>query len=143
MAVTANLRYLVARVERQHAVLEVLRQRAPRLVTATDLSKRLEVSTRTVERDIAVLTGAGVPIWARRGRGGGYAIDSRASIDPVTFTPGEAAAVVASLATLGPFGTATATSAIDKLVAAMGGGAESTGHPVFDTAAAPARWRDA
>jgi len=114
MAVTANLRHLVARVERPHAVLEALRQRAPRPVTAVELSERLEVSTRTVERDLGVLTAVGVPIQARKGRGGGYSIDTRVNVGPVMFTPGEAAAVVASLVTLGPFATAAAASAIEN-----------------------------
>lgn len=41
-------------------------------VTAAQLANELEVSTRTVLRDIEELSGAGVPIYATRGPGGGF-----------------------------------------------------------------------
>lgn len=41
-------------------------------MTATQLSQELEVSVRTVLRDIEELSGAGVPIYATRGSRGGY-----------------------------------------------------------------------
>jgi predicted DNA-binding transcriptional regulator YafY len=42
--------------------------------TAADLARRLEVSERTVLRDLEALSGAGVPVYAVRGRGGGFAL---------------------------------------------------------------------
>jgi predicted DNA-binding transcriptional regulator YafY len=41
-------------------------------VTAAELARRLEVSQRTVLRDIEALSGAGVPVYAIRGPGGGF-----------------------------------------------------------------------
>ena len=41
-------------------------------VTAARLARQLEVSERTVLRDIEELSGAGVPIFATRGPGGGF-----------------------------------------------------------------------
>lgn len=40
--------------------------------TAAALAARLEVSERTILRDIEVLSGSGVPIYATRGVGGGF-----------------------------------------------------------------------
>lgn len=40
-------------------------------VTAATLAEHFEVSTRTIYRDIDTLSGAGIPIYASKGRGGG------------------------------------------------------------------------
>ncbi|NUP68323.1 MAG: HTH domain-containing protein [Nonomuraea sp.] len=114
-----SLHAVVPRVERQHRLIEELRATAARPLTSASLAERTGVSTRTVERDIAALQDAGVPIAARRGTGGGYAIDARSELPPLTLTPGEASALVASLVAVGPRASASAQSALAKLIAAL------------------------
>ncbi len=43
-------------------------------ITARDLAQRLEVSERTIHRDMDILSGAGIPVTAERGAGGGWAL---------------------------------------------------------------------
>jgi predicted DNA-binding transcriptional regulator YafY len=45
-----------------------------RRVTARELAKRLEVSERTILRDMDALSGSGVPVVAERGVGGGWSL---------------------------------------------------------------------
>jgi len=45
-----------------------------RKITARELSKRLEVSERTIHRDMEALGAAGVPVMAERGNGGGWSL---------------------------------------------------------------------
>lgn len=82
------------------------------------MADHFEVSMRTVERDLAALQQAGAPIWANTGRSGGYAIDTRATLGPMAFTPDEALATLIALSSLrrGPFRQAAA-SALRKVVA--------------------------
>lgn len=41
-------------------------------MTAAELARRLEVSERTILRDMEALSGAGIPVMAERGAGGGW-----------------------------------------------------------------------
>ena len=110
---------VVPRVERQHHLIEQLRLAAPRVVSGATLATALGVSVRTVERDVADLGEAGVPVVVRRGPGGGYGIDARRQLPDVTLSPGEAAAIIVSLSAIGPYSSATARSALDKMIAAL------------------------
>lgn len=57
------------RVNRLFEMIYVLL--SERTVTAKQLAERLEVSVRTVYRDIELLSAAGIPVYMSKGRGGG------------------------------------------------------------------------
>jgi predicted DNA-binding transcriptional regulator YafY len=108
------------KTERMYALVEELRAVAPLVRSVHWLAGRFEVSPRTIERDLAALQQAGVPIWAANGRRGGYALDATMSLPPLNFTAGEAAAIAVALA-IGaptPLGEA-ARSGLRKIVTAM------------------------
>lgn len=60
----------------------VLLLQANHQMTSRDLAARLEVSERTIHRDMEALSGAGIPVTAARGLGGGWSLlgDYRTSL---------------------------------------------------------------
>lgn len=58
-------------------------------MTTTELAERLEVSRRTVLRDVEALSTAGVPIYAERGRSGGIVLLPDTRLNASHLEPGE------------------------------------------------------
>ncbi|MDQ6947386.1 MAG: WYL domain-containing protein [Actinomycetota bacterium] len=108
------------RTDRLFAIVQELRRAAGHGRTAAWLAERFEVSTRTVKRDISALQQTGVPVYATGGPGGGYGLDARVTLPPLTFTAGEATAIAAALASRSdfPFGP-DGRSALNKILEAM------------------------
>jgi predicted DNA-binding transcriptional regulator YafY len=79
------------RADRLFQIIQILR-RAKRPVTARVLSDELEISVRTVYRDIADLMGQRVPISGEAGIG--YVLDRHYDMPPLMLTPDELEAAV-------------------------------------------------
>lgn len=75
------------RTERLYALHEALRRAGTGGCTAARLAEDLEISVRTVKRDVSALQQSGVPVWAQHGPGGGYRLDPSATLPPVAFSP--------------------------------------------------------
>lgn len=81
------------RADRLFQIVQIIRGR--RLTTAAQLAQRLEVSERTVYRDVADLQHQGVPIEGEAGVG--YRLGQGFDLPPLMFTADEARALVASV----------------------------------------------
>jgi predicted DNA-binding transcriptional regulator YafY len=106
------------RVERQQRLVEILGASAELLPTA-HLARRLGVGHRTVERDLARLRESGVPLETVPGPQGGCRLPRSRDTRPLTLTFTEVAALIASLAALGPTATDSSASAMRALVDAI------------------------
>ncbi|MCK7613680.1 helix-turn-helix transcriptional regulator [Roseibium sediminicola] len=69
-----------------------------KLVSATTLAERFQVSLRTIYRDIDRLIALGVPVDAERGAEGGYRLASGYLQPPVALSRNETAALLAAMA---------------------------------------------
>lgn len=102
------------RADRLLSLVLLLRHRGR--MTASALARELEVSPRTVLRDVEALSGAGVPVYAERGRDGGFALLAGWSTDLTGLTHAEARALlVAGSRAPGP----ELAAAMRKVVAAL------------------------
>jgi predicted DNA-binding transcriptional regulator YafY len=81
------------RADRLFQLVQLIRGR--RLATAAFLAERLQVSLRTVYRDVADLAAQGVPIEGEAGVG--YRMRSGFDLPPLMFTADEAKALVAAV----------------------------------------------
>lgn len=58
-------------------------------VTSRELARRLEVSERTIHRDMDALSGAGIPVYAERGSSGGWALIEEYRTNLTGLSPAE------------------------------------------------------
>lgn len=108
------------RADRLLRILMLLQSR--RRVTAGDLAHHLEVSVRTIQRDMEALGAAGVPVYATRGVEGGWELAGNYRTTLTGMTPVEALAIVAGRPPrlLEDLGLGEGESALTKLLAALG-----------------------
>jgi predicted DNA-binding transcriptional regulator YafY len=103
------------RADRLVAILLLLQSRTQ--VTAAEVAAELEISERTARRDLDALSMAGVPVYSKQGRNGGWQLVGGAKTDLSGLTAAEARALFLVA------GTASSTpqvkTALRKLVRAL------------------------
>lgn len=108
------------KASRLFEIIQILRL-AGKPVTAARIAERLEVTPRSIYRDISALQAMRVPIEG--GRGIGYILRAGFDLPPLMFTIEESEAIVLALALLKRTGDSglklAATRVTDKIAAAM------------------------
>lgn len=102
-------------------------------ITTTELAERLEVSRRTVLRDVEALSTAGVPVYAERGRNGGIVLLPGARLNASHLEPPELEALsIAGLdsAQLERMGLSAVWASAARKIAARQAAAPGTPNPL-------------
>ncbi len=68
--------------------------------TAKELAERFEVSTRTIYRDIDVLSSAGIPVYTNKGNGGGISLLENYTLSKTMISQKESEGLLFALKTL-------------------------------------------
>ena len=83
--------------------------------TAGELAERFEVSVRTIYRDIEQLSMAGIPVYARKGKGGGISLTDNFVLDRMVISEEEQQRILAALASLRETGACEEEEILQKL----------------------------
>lgn len=73
-------------------------------VTAKDLAEKYEVSIRTIQRDMETLNMAGIPLYADKGKNGGYALLDNYKLSKSFLSKNEASVLIKFLENLDSLG---------------------------------------
>ena len=93
--------------------------------TAPELAKKLEVSVRTIYRDIEALSEAGIPVYAETGRSGGIHLMSEFVLGKAMLSEKEKKELLAALQSLTVTGDTYSDSLLEKLSALFSAPSES------------------
>ncbi len=104
------------RADRLFQIVQYLR--GGRLVTAAQLAERLEVTPRTIYRDVADLIGSGVPIEGEAGVG--YMMRDGYDLPPLMFTEAEIVSLVAGARLIRAWGGASMAANAEEALIKIG-----------------------
>ena len=90
-------------------------------VTAKELAEHFEVSTRTIYRDVETLSGAGIPIYMSKGKGGGISLLPEFVLNKTVLTEQEKADILSSLGALGAVSLSDMQNTLSKFSSLFGG----------------------
>jgi predicted DNA-binding transcriptional regulator YafY len=129
------------RADRLLSILLILQNEGR--TTAGELARRLEVSERTIYRDLDALSSAGVPVYAERGPGGGCMLDEQYRTDLTGLNEAEVQALFFARSPrplddlgLGKAMEGAALKLVASLPAIQRRAAERTAHSVYLDSAA-------
>lgn len=94
-------------------------------ITAKELADRFEVSTRTIYRDIDVLSGAGVPVYTNKGSKGGICLLEDYALNKAIFNEHESNSLVLAIKTLQAIRYPQLDGVLDKMGAMFKNAAHS------------------
>lgn len=86
------------RFDRLFGILLVLQRK--RALSAMQLARQFEVSSRTIYRDLQTLSALGIPLYTSRGHGGGVHLREGYFLPPLTFSQGEGIVLLVGLTLL-------------------------------------------
>lgn len=101
------------RTDRLFEIIQILRD--GKLHRAQDIAAQLEVSTRTIYRDMDTLVASGVPVEGERGVG--YLVREQITLPPLTLTPAELEALNLGMAIVAEAADADLKAAAQSLAA--------------------------
>lgn len=85
--------------------------------TAPELARKLEVSVRTIYRDIDALSGAGIPVYAEAGRNGGIYLLDDFVLNRIVLSEQEKQQILTALQSLAAVGNVYEENILEKLSA--------------------------
>lgn len=91
-----------------------------KIVTSRELAEKFEVSTRTIYRDIETLSSAGIPVFMRKGKGGGISLLPNFVLDKTVITDQEKEDIISSLKAVDAVSFSKTNTALKKLSSLFG-----------------------
>lgn len=100
-------------INRLFEIIYILLER--KTVTAKELAKKFEVSTRTIYRDIEILSSANIPVYANKGKGGGIGLLNNYVLDKSILSEEEQNQILFALQSMEKISSQDEKSILDKM----------------------------